>query len=144
MPNEKKNDRWDIVTVASIFHYLYSGCRSLNFKYTYPLKITKLKFYQNLSGVFCDNNVKTCTPDNRRTTKDNDRSICDSNDLENELWELYLFYIKYVYNNVRLYSINPITTNRTTAMDIAIIRYRPILFSSMEADVDGSIVVEEL
>lgn len=66
-------------------HYLYSGCRSLNFKYTYPLKITKLKFYQNLSGVFCDNNVKTCTPDNRRTTKDNDRSICDSNDLENEL-----------------------------------------------------------
>lgn len=135
------------MTVASIFHYLYSGCRSLNFKYTYPLKITKLKFYQNLSGVFCDNNVKTCTPDNRRTTKDNDRSICDSNDLENELRELYLFYIKYVYNNVRLYSINPITmiiTHRTRGMDIAIIRCRPILFSSMEADVDGSIVVEEL
>lgn len=80
----------------------------------------------------------------RQSTKDNDRSICDSNDLENELRELYLFYIKYVYNNVRLYSINPITTNRTTAMDIAIIRYRPILFSSMEADVDGSFVVEEL
>lgn len=51
-----------------------------------------------------------------------------------------------VYKNVRVYSINLITmtkaTNRTTAMGM--ITYRLMLFPSIEEDVDGTIVVEEL